>query len=256
MTTTWLHKVITIAVLAAAWELVARLGVFPKLIFPAISDALVWIVSHRADVWSATLFTLQMLGIAIGISLLLAFSLATISVMSPRARASVDAIISVCNPIPGLALLPFAILWFGFTSNAVIFVVVYTNVWALTINISSGFSTIRRTLLEVGKNFGLSVPQYLLDILMPAALPSIISGLRISWALSWRSVVGVELVFGAVGQVLGLGATIYTQQFLLDAAGIMGILLVIAGIGLVMENVVLAVLAQRTVVRWGVQIAT
>lgn len=247
------QKVLTVLGLLAMWEIIARLNFFPALVMPSMSSAIVWLATHGREVFTATLFTLEMLGKSMAISMSVAFLLAALSAGSPRARVSIDAIISVLNPIPGLALIPFAIIWFGFTPGAIIFIVVYSSLWALTINITTGFTTIKKTILEVGRNFGLSIPRYVADILIPAALPSIISGVRISWALSWRSVVGVELVFGAVGQVLGLGATIYTQQFLLESSGIMGILLVIAMIGFGVENVLLSALNRYTVIRWGMQ---
>ncbi|MCI0559367.1 MAG: ABC transporter permease subunit [Nitrososphaera sp.] len=247
------QKALTVLGLLVIWEAIAWLQLFPALVMPSMSSTTFWLFNHSGEVLTATLFTLEMLGKSMAMSMSIAFLLAVLSASSPRARVSIDALISVCNPIPGLALIPFAILWFGFTPAAIIFIVTYSSLWALTINITTGFTTIRKTILEVGRNFGLSVPRYVIDILVPAALPSIISGVRIGWALSWRSVVGVELVFGAVGQVLGLGATIYTQQFLLESSGIMGILLVIAMIGFGVENVLFSALNRYTVIRWGMQ---
>jgi sulfonate transport system permease protein len=250
---TSIQKILTVVAFLLTWEIVARQRFFPPTILPSLSDSALWIATHLSEAITASLFTIEMLAKAGAISILAALLLAALSAISPRIRASVDALISIFNPIPGLALIPFAIMWFGFTANAIIFVVVYSNIWALTINVTTGFSAIPRTLLEVGRNFGLTTPRYLFDVLIPAALPSIIAGFRISWALSWRAVVGIEMVFGAVGRVMGLGATIYSYQFLLDTPAIMGILLIIATIGFVVENVLFSILARETVVKWGMQ---
>jgi NitT/TauT family transport system permease protein len=250
---TTVQKLFTVLVFLSAWEIVAKSGLVPSTILPSLSQSITWLATHANEAITATLFTLEMLGKAMGISIGAAFLLAAFSATSPRIRVSIDALISILNPIPGLALIPFAIMWFGFTPNAIMFVVVYSNVWALTINVTAGFSAIRKTLLEVGRNFGLTTPRYLIDVLIPAALPSIIAGIRISWALSWRAVVGIEMVFGAVGRVAGLGATIYSYQFLLDTPAIMGILLIIATIGFVVENILLSILVKKTVVKWGMQ---
>ena len=101
------------------------------------------------------------------------------------------------NPLPAIALLPLALLWFGLGQNSLIFVLVHSVLWALALNTYAGFLGVSETLRMAGRNYGLRGLRFVLLILVPAALPSILAGLKIGWAFAWRTLIAAELVFGA-----------------------------------------------------------
>ena len=157
------------------------------------------------------------------------------------------------TPLPAIALLPLALLWFGLGNGSLIFVLTHSVLWPLAVNTYAGFRSVPATLRMAGRNYGLRGLRYVLFILVPAALPSILAGLRISWASAWRTLIAAELVFGASSGRGGLGWYIFqNRNELLTDRVFAGLTLVIA-IGLVFENLVFGTLERVTVRRWGMQ---
>ncbi len=107
--------------------------------------------------------------------------------------------------------------------------------------------------MRVGQNIGLSGPRLVWGILLPAAFPYLLTGLKIGWAFAWRTIIAAELVFGVTGSKGGLGWYIYRNRFELNTAEVFAGLLTIIAIGLLVEGLVFHSVERRTVVRWGMQ---
>lgn len=155
------------------------------------------------------------------------------------------------NPLPAIALLPLALLWFGLGSGSLIFVLIHSVLWPMALNTYSGFQGVPETLRMAGRNYGLLGPAYVLQILIPAALPAILSGLKIGWAFAWRTLIAAELVFGAASGRGGLGWYIFQNRNELYTDRVFAGLVLVIVIGLIVENVVFAALERLTVRRWG-----
>ena len=125
--------------------------------------------------------------------------------------------------------------------------------WPVALNTHSGFRGVSQTLRMVGRNSDLRGLNYVFKILIPAAFPSILSGLKIGWAFTWRTLIAAELVFGVSSGKGGLGWFIFENRNLLDIPNVFAGLLTVILIGLVVENLVFRTLERRTVVRWGMQ---
>jgi len=160
---------------------------------------------------------------------------------------------SMLNPLPAIALLPLALLWFGLGNASLIFVIVHSVTWPIALNTWSGFSSVPETLRMAGRNYGLSGPRYVATILIPASLPAILSGLKIGWAFAWRTLIAAELVFGASSGEGGLGWYIFQNRNELFTDRVFAGLLMVIAIGLLVEGVVFATLEKVTVKRWGMQ---
>lgn len=120
---------------------------------------------------------------------------------------------SILHPIPGIALLPLAILWFGIGEFSIIFVIIHSVLWPMLLNAYSGFKNIDKTQLDVAKNLGLNKTQIVLKVMIPSAFTELITGLKISWARAWRALISGEMVFGVSGASGGLGWFIYEKGF-------------------------------------------
>ena len=155
------------------------------------------------------------------------------------------------NQLPAIALLPIALLWFGVGSGSLIFVIVHSVLWPLALSCHAGFRGVPQTFRMAGRNLGLSGPEYVAALLVPAALPAILSGLRLGWALAWRTLIAAEIVFGASARSGGLGWFIFTNPAHLETANVFAGLLAVIVIGLVVETLVFATLSRFTVRRWG-----
>lgn len=130
------------------------------------------------------------------LGIVLAFVLTSLAVSTQLGRDLLGTLTAMFNPLPAIALLPLALLWFGLGQNSLIFVLVHSVLWALALNTYAGFLGVSETLRMAGRNYGLRGLRFVLLILVPAALPSILAGLKIGWAFAWRTLIAAELVFG------------------------------------------------------------
>ena len=157
------------------------------------------------------------------------------------------------NPLPAIALLPLALLWFGLGRPSLVFVIVHSVLWAVALNMHSGFLSVSETLRMAGRTFGLRGMSFVFRILVPAAFPAILAGLKIGWAFAWRTLIAAELVFGVSSGQGGLGWFIFENRNTLDTASVFAGLLTVMAVGLVVEGVIFRFIEARTIRRWGMQ---
>jgi NitT/TauT family transport system permease protein len=248
----WLRKGLIVAVLALVWEGLARYQDNDLLLpgFVATMSALVDGLANGELLDRVRIsLTVLLQGYVYGI--VLAFLLTTLAVSTQFGRDLLSTLTAMFNPLPAIALLPLALLWFGLGSGSLIFVLIHSVLWPMALNTYSGFQGVPETLRMAGRNYGLRGPAYVLQILIPAALPAILSGLKIGWAFAWRTLIAAELVFGASSGRGGLGWYIFQNRNELYTDRVFAGLVLVIMIGLVVENVVFAAFERLTVRRWG-----
>jgi NitT/TauT family transport system permease protein len=145
------------------------------------------------------------------------------------------------------------LIWFGLGTGSLIFVLVHSVLWAVALNTHAGFRSVSATHRMVGQNYGLRGIGFVAKILIPAAFPSILAGLKIGWAFAWRTLIAAELVFGTTSGQGGLGWYIFEAKNQLNIPEVFAGLLSIILIGLFIENVVFRLIEARTIGRWGMQ---
>jgi NitT/TauT family transport system permease protein len=248
------RKIAILVVLAAAWEIYAR-ALNNTLLFPtfgatveAFFDALV----HGTLLLKAwTSIKVLLIGYAAGV--LLAAVLTVVAISSRIGTDFLETLTSMFNPLPAIALLPLALIWFGLGAGSIVFVLIHSVLWAVALNTHSGFLAVSDTLRMVGRNYGLRGLSYVGRILIPAAFPSILTGLKVGWAFAWRTLIAAELVFGVSSGSGGLGWFIYENKNQLEIPNVFAGLLTVIVIGLIVENVIFRTVEARTVRRWGMQ---
>lgn len=248
----WLRKGLIIAALTLIWEGLARWQDNDLLLpgFLATMSALVdGLVNGELLDRVRISLTVLIQGYLIGI--VLAFGLTTLAVSTQFGRDLLSTLTAMFNPLPAIALLPLALLWFGLGSGSLIFVLVHSVLWPMALNTYAGFQGVPETLRMAGRNYGLRGPSYVLQILIPAALPAIVSGLKIGWAFAWRTLIAAELVFGAASGRGGLGWYIFQNRNELYTDRVFAGLVLVVIIGLVVENGVFAAFERLTLRRWG-----
>ncbi|ESJ21408.1 MULTISPECIES: ABC transporter permease [unclassified Cupriavidus] len=249
-----LRRAVILLVLAALWETVARLQNNDLLLpsFVATAQAFVeGLTTGELLSKAAISLTILLQGYAAGIAL--AFVLTTLAVSTTVGRDLLDTLTAMFNPLPAIALLPLALLWFGLGSGSLIFVLIHSVLWPLALNTYAGFRGVPETLRMTGRNYGLRGLRYVLLILVPAALPAIVSGLKIGWAFAWRTLIAAELVFGASSGRGGLGWYIFQNRNELYTDRVFAGLAMVILIGLLVEGLVFRTLEAATVRRWGMQ---
>lgn len=253
------RTIVVVIALIAIWEASIRLFDVDPLLFPsftAVFDSFLegfgFGVDGAGTYWSLTWATLLVLVKSYVIAVFLAIILTSAAAGSRWGRAFLKTTTGIFQPLPGVALVPLAILWFGLNETALIFVVVMTMLWPLTAALSVGFATIPETLIRVGQNYELGRLAMVRRIMLPMALPSAIAGARVSWGYGWRTVVGAEIVFGATGAQRGLGWSINNARLLLRVDDALSSILVVIIIGLITEGG-FSLIQRKTTHRWGME---
>jgi NitT/TauT family transport system permease protein len=250
----WLRKSVILIVIALLWELAARWQNNDLLLptFTATARALVDGLASGELVEKVGISLAVLLqGYLAGV--LLAFLLTTLAVSTQLGRDLLGTLTSMFNPLPAIALLPLALLWFGLGRGSLVFVLIHSVLWPLALNTYAGFQGVPETLRMAGRNYGLRGLRYVLQILVPAALPAILSGLKIGWAFAWRTLIAAELVFGASSGKGGLGWYIFQNRNELYTDKVFAGLVMVVLIGLAVESLGFATLERLTVRRWGQQ---
>src|SRR5216684_1204006 len=230
------RKAFILILLAAIWQVYTSILDNP-LLFPTFTATLsaFWVGIVRLGLLTlAALFTIIAISSRLGSDLL-------------------ETLTSMFNPLPAIALLPLALLWFGLGNNSLIFVLIHSVLWPVSLNTHSGFMSVSNTLRMVGRNYGLTGFRYVGKILIPAAFPSILTGLKIGWAFAWRTLIAAELVFGVSSGSGGLGWFIFENRNQLEVANVFAGLTTVIIIGLVVESVIFRTIEIRTVRKWGMQ---
>ncbi|MDD2049609.1 ABC transporter permease [Pseudomonas putida] len=250
----WLRKGLILVLLALAWEAIARYQANDLLLPSFLQTAAALydgLITGELPAKVGVSLVVLLKGYLLGI--VLAFGLTTLAVSTQFGRDLLSTLTSMFNPLPAIALLPLALLWFGLGDNSLIFVLVHSVLWALALNTYAGFLGVSETLRMAGRNYGLRGLRLVLHILIPAALPSILSGLKIGWAFAWRTLIAAELVFGATSGKGGLGWYIFQNRNELYTDKVFAGLAVVILIGLLVESLVFNNLERITVRRWGMQ---
>lgn len=248
------RRAVILAALALLWEAAAHLAANELLLpsFTATARAFVSGVGSGELVEKALLsIGLLLQGYALGI--VAAFGLTAAAVSFRLGRDLLATLTAMFNPLPAIALLPLALLWFGLGRASLVFVLVHSVLWPLALATYSGFQGVPDTLRMAGRNYGLSGLRYVLLLLVPAAMPAILSGLRIGWAFAWRTLIAAELFFGASSGRGGLGWYIFQNRNELYTDRVFAGLVTVIVIGLLVETLVFDTVARLTVRRWGVQ---
>ncbi|HEY0201637.1 MAG TPA: ABC transporter permease, partial [Burkholderiaceae bacterium] len=209
----WLRKGLILAVLALAWQLLARWQDNDLLLptFTATARALAEGLAS-GELVEKVRISLAVLVQGYVAGIVLAFALTTLAVSTRIGRDLLSTLTAMFNPLPAIALLPLALLWFGLGRGSLVFVLIHSVLWPMALNTYAGFQGVPETLRMAGRNYGLTGLRYVLQILVPAALPSILSGLKIGWAFAWRTLIAAELVFGASSGKGGLGWYIFQNR--------------------------------------------
>lgn len=251
---TLVRRLFILAILAAIWELYARQLANP-LMFPTFSATAEAFFNGfvKGDLLARSWTSIEVLlkGYVGGITLAAVFT--SLAVSSRLGNDLLTTLTGMLNPLPAIALLPIALLWFGLGTISIVFVLIHSVAWPMALNTHSGFLAVSETLRMVGRNSGLKGLSYVTGILVPAAFPAILAGLKISWAFAWRTLIAAELVFGATSSSGGLGWYVFENKNELNIPEVFAGLGTVIVIGLFVDNVVFRAIEARTVHRWGMQ---
>ncbi|MGI9410425.1 MAG: ABC transporter permease [Hyphomicrobiaceae bacterium] len=255
------RKLSILVIVVVVWEIYTRWSEVSELILPRFSSTAAALYKAVTGeqllimVWNS--LTVLVIGYFIG--LVIAALLTTAATTTRFGSDILSTLTAMLNPLPAIALLPLALLWFGLGADAIIFTLLHSVVWPVALNAHVGFMSVSETQRMVGRNYGLTGIMYVVKLLIPAAFPQILLGLKIGWAYAWRTLIAAELVFGgsisdtAETASGGLGWFVFSNQMDLQIAHVFAGLFTVILVGVVVENVIFNNIETRTVRRWGMQ---
>jgi len=227
----WLGA-LAIVLALVIWEIVAAVIIRYPFILPAPTDVFSAFISLMQN---GTLpldleASLIHFGIGLGAALLIGIPLGIAMGWNRRLDAFLDPLIEILRPVPPLAWIPFAIIWFGLTSYSAGFVIFIGAVFPIIINTYSGFRGVPRIFVEAGKMLGCTKNRDLIRyIAFPAALPSVAAGIRIATGVGWMCLVAAEL-FGVSNYGLGQKLWFFYNLHRMDSVVVYMILLGLIGL--------------------------
>ncbi len=200
---------------------------------------------------AATWITLGTLALGMLIGTMTAVLLTVIAAWTRIGADLLTLLTLTLYPVPAIALLPLLILWFDTSLTSLVVVTVYSVTLPTAINLSDGLKSVNSTIILVGQNLGLRGWGMFSAVILPAALPHAISGLRAGWASGWRTIIAAGLVFG----VAGGGPTFFINDAgdFLPAPELLAGLLTIAFAGILVEAT-FRLLERGTLIRWGMKV--
>ena len=237
-------------VVGALWEVVAHLGIFPAQFFPTLES----IAARIAQLTASGVLPHHALDTLV--RLVVGFALAacagvTAGVLMGRSRRIEDILlplVSIGAPIPGLAYAPLFLLWFGLGNMTAVLLVAFVSAFPIVFNTWTGVKAVKDIWVRSAQAMGADNRRLLHHVILPGALPYLLTGLRLGLAQAWRILVGVEMLAAVPW---GLGWMIFGAREFLNTDVMLAGVAVIGAIGLALEKLVFQRLEQYTVVRWG-----
>jgi len=239
--------------LLATWEAVFRLQLWPEFLFPSplqVLQALVDGFSEQRYV-DGILVSLRRIFVGYGISVAVGTLLGLVQARWKLVDETLGSLVLGLQTLPSICWLPLALLWFGLNERAIIFVVVMGSLLSITIATEHGVKHTPPLLIRAAQTMGARGLKMYVDVILPAALPSVIEGMKQGWSFAWRSLMAGELLFVS----MGLGQLLSMGRELNDMSQVVAVMMVIVGIGLCVDRLVFARLGNSVRRRWGLQTA-
>ncbi len=184
-------------------------------------------------------------GLAILIGILLGVSIAKSKIINE----TVGMLVIGLQSVPSIVWLPLALLWFGMSETAIVFIVTLGGTWTMTTNMATGIRNVQPVLIRAARTMGASGWQLFVKVTLPASIPYLITGMRLAWAFAWRALMAGELIGSGsgLGQMLTFGRDVGNMSLVLS------IMVIIAVIGTILDNLVFQRVERNVLTRWGLE---
>jgi len=236
----WFQKTIWILLGLVIWETSVRSGMVSTLQLPTITMVLkktmLGILDGTLLIQLGQSVAFVFLGLILG--LVMAFLMAVLGYYSRWCNSLFDVYASVLHPLPGVALLPIIILWFGIGGMAVFAVILHAVLWSQYLTIRDGFNHVAPEYIEAAGSNGASKIQLVVYVLTPLSINAILLSLQIGWSRGWRALISAEMIFGAISSVGGIGWYMYERRAFMDTTGLFAGILLVVLVGILMEQLV------------------
>lgn len=247
------NQLIFAAGVLALWEGLALAKIWPPYLFPTPQGVAESLYAGFADhsLWIGIGISLRRVVIGYVISVVLGVLLGMVLASNAFLEDTLGRVILSLQSLPSACWVPIALLWFGLSETAIIFVTITGSLLAITQATKAGFDNVPRILSMAGRNLGAEGPQLFWHVLLPASLPYLMDGLRQGWAFAWRSLITGEMIYIS----LGLGQLLMTGRDLNDINLVVAVMVIIAALGYAVDGILFRRLDASLRHRWGMATA-
>ena len=237
--------------LLLVWIVITKLKIWPPYVFPdpkGVFDSLYAGFSDKSFLIAIGVSMRRML-LGYGLSVVLGMILGLLVASNKFFEETLGGLLVSLQSLPSICWLPLAVLWFGLTEKAILFVVVMGSLLSVTISMETGRRQMPKIYGMAGRNLGARGFRLFFFVLLPASLPYIVNGLKQGWAFAWRSLISGEMIFVS----LGLGQLLMMGRDLNDMSQVIAVMLLIIAIGYIVDGLVFQTVERRLQRKWGVE---
>ena len=243
------RQVIFYAAVLGIWALLAKLRIWPPYLFPApwsVGEVL-WDGFKDHGFWIGIVATMKRMLIGYGLSVVLGMILGLAVASNKFLEETLGGLMVSLQSLPSICWVPLAILWFGLSEKAILFVVLMGSLLSVTIAMEDGRKQLPKIYSMAGRNLGARGFRLFWYVLLPASLPYIVSGLKQGWAFAWRSLIQAEMIF----LTLGLGQLLMAGRDLNDMNQVIAVMILIIALGYLVDRLVFRTAERILQNRWG-----
>ncbi len=246
---TMARQLLFYVLLIAIWVMIARLRMWPPYLVPSPRGVLDSLQAGFADrsFWIAIAVSMKRIAIGYTVSVAIGILLGLLLASSEFLEQTLGGLLVSLQSLPSICWLPMAVLWFGLSEKAILFVVVMGSVLSVTISMETGRKQMPKIYSLAGRNLGAHGLKLFIYVLFPASLPYLLTGLKQGWAFAWRSLIAGEMIFVS----LGLGQLLMMGRDLNDMSQVLAVMILIVAIGYLVDSLIFKTLERRLQHRWG-----
>jgi NitT/TauT family transport system permease protein len=244
-----LRQTIFYLVLLLAWEGAARIGFWPNYLFvgpTTVGQSLA--TGFQTNIFFVAILTsLRRLALGYLISAILGVSLGLLIGLNRYAKETLGSLVLGFQALPSVCWVPLALLWFGLGENAMTFVVVMGALFSIILGVEAGVKNTPPVYIKAARNMGATGFNLAIRVVLPAALPSVVTGLKQGWTFAWRSLMAAEIIYVTPS----LGGLLETSNSNNDVGQLFAVMAIIVVIGILIDSFVFRPLERTISTRWG-----
>ncbi len=244
-------KILFYAIIVIVWYSIYLSNIVPELILPSplqVAESLGLLITNGTLPFAiGTSFVRLLIGFIVAISI--GFTLGYYMARYKSIYDTLGSLVLGLQSIPSMAWVPIGIIWFGLNDMGIIFVIIASTIFSVAMSTYTGIKNVPPIYIKAASNMGAKGLILLYEVILPAALPYLISGLRQAWSFAWRGLISAEMLFA----LLGVGFLLIAARNLYDMAQVIAIMLVIMAIGLAMDSLVFSRIERKIAERYGLR---
>jgi NitT/TauT family transport system permease protein len=242
-------KVVFYLSLLVIWYILYQSHVLPDYIIPSPLQVAKEYVNASGKLLSSLAISMQRLFLGLILSLVLGFALGYTMVKFKIVHESIGSLITALASLPSIVWVPISMIWFGYSEIMVIFVIITSTVFAFALSTYTSIKNISPMYIKAARNMGANGLKMLVYVIIPAATPNLIIGVRNAWSFAWRGLMNAEVVSG----YLGLGFMLESAREVFNMAHVIAVVLIIMAIGLAFDILLFSRVERYVEHRWGLR---